>query len=58
MTERELGRIEAAANQAAAARQALEASIFEAHRAGATLREIAEAAGRSPEWVRRLILGA
>ena len=48
-------KVRAAANKAAAAREGLSAAIRDAHKAGASLREIAEAAGMSHETVRKLV---
>ena len=51
----ELRKVRAAADKAAAARTHLHATVRDAHKAGASLREIAEAAGLSHETVRKLV---
>ena len=54
MTSATLRRVQRAAAKAAVAREALEAAIREAHKDGATLRAIGDAAGMSYETVRRI----
>ncbi len=50
----ELREVERAAAKAAVSREALEAAMKQAHREGASLRDIAKAAGMSHETVRRI----
>jgi hypothetical protein len=57
MTTAELNRVERAAAKAAKARAELEAAMIAASSAGVALRPIAQAAGMSPEWTRRIIAG-
>jgi hypothetical protein len=51
----ELRRVERAARRGEAARRELEAAMRAARDAGVTLRPIAQTAGLSVEWTRRLI---
>lgn len=55
VSERDLARVELAAERAAAARAELHASIVEAHEHGETLRSIAEAAGLSFQRVHQIV---
>jgi DNA-binding Lrp family transcriptional regulator len=53
-----LTKVRRAAAKAAQARHGLDEAIREARAAGLSLREIAKAAGLSPEWVRRIAQGS
>ncbi len=50
----ELEKVKRAAAEAAVSRETLEAAMQQAHREGASLRDIAKAAGLSHETVRRI----
>ena len=54
MSARELRRVEARRRRYEAARVELEAAMCDARAAGVALRPIAEAAGLSVEWTRRI----
>jgi hypothetical protein len=54
----ELRRVERAADKSEAARRELKTAMKAASDAGVALRPIAEAAGLSVEWTRRLINGS
>ncbi len=50
----ELRKVERAAAEAAVSRETLEAAMKQAHAEGASLRDVAKAAGMSHETVRRI----